>query len=237
MSFFSNLLNPKNVIRTSLDPAGGTITALRGQETNAQNIFDPSGLILKDQATASPAAPATPTTNPADQSGSYFGNPNDPAYGSFTKPFDVNEFYKYEDPGYWFRLQQGSQGLVNSAAAGSGALSGSALKDLMGYNQSAASQEYGNAFNRYQTTQGNIFSRLSALAGLGQASASNVGAQGTALAGQAGQAIQNAGTAAGAGIVGAGNSLANAGSTYGAYQYLAQNPQMWNGVQQPLVVQ
>lgn len=135
-------------------------------------------------------------------------------FGSLLKPFDAAEFTQYKDPGYQFRLQQGTQGLQNSAAASSGALSGAALKDLIGYNQDMASTEYGNAFNRYQTQQGNIFSRLSSLATLGQNAAANVGAQGTQLAGQAGQAISNAGTAAGAGIVGVGNALSNAGTNY-----------------------
>lgn len=147
------------------------------------------------------------------------GNAADPAYGSFTQPFDVQSFYQNLDPGYFFRLQSGQQGLANSAAAGSGALSGSALKDLMNYNQDAASQEYGNAYNRYQTTQGNIFNRLATIAGYGQASAGNVAANNTALANVGGQALQNAGTASGAGIVGAGNALANLGTAAG-YGYM-----------------
>lgn len=102
----------------------------------------------------------------SDPTQSYYGDPQDEEYGSFTKPFDVEEFYKYQDPGYWFQRQQGEQALLNSAAADSGALSGAALKDLMGYNQNLASTSYGDAFNRYQTQQGNIFSRLSSLATL-----------------------------------------------------------------------
>ena len=152
------------------------------------------------------------------------GNASDPAYGSFTQPFDVQSFYQNLDPSYFFRLQQGQQGLVNSAAAGSGSLSGSALKDLMSYNQESASQEYGNAYNRYQTTQGNIFSRLMGIAGLGQASASNVGYNNSGLATNTGNQVVNAGTAAGAGIVGAGNSVANAAGMYGAMRYMNNNP-------------
>jgi hypothetical protein len=139
---------------------------------------------------------------------------NDAEFGSLLRPFDAATFNQYQDPGYQFRLQQGTQAVRNAAAAGSGALSGAALKDLLMFNQDAASQEYGNAFNRYQTQQGNIFSRLSGIAQLGQSAAAGVGQQGTALAGQAGQALSNAGTAAGAGIVGAGNAAGNAASNY-----------------------
>lgn len=127
-------------------------------------------------------------------------------FGSLLRPFDADTFAQYKDPGYDFRLQQGTQGLMNSAAAGSGALSGAALKDLLAYNQDMAATEYGNAFNRYQTQQGNIFQRLAGIAGMGQGAAAGVGGQGTSLAGGAGQAIQNYGSAIGGGIVGASNA-------------------------------
>jgi hypothetical protein len=160
------------------------------------------------------SAPA-PTAQPVDASnGAYYGDPGDPAYGSFTKPFDVEQFYNYADPGYAFELQQGTQALQNSAAAGSGALSGAALKDLLGYSQNFARTGYNDAFNRYQTQQGNIFSRLSSIAQLGQNAAAGVGSTGANIAGNAGQAISNAGGAAGAGIVGAGNSLGSGLSDY-----------------------
>jgi|KBSSwiStaDraftv2_1062776.scaffolds.fasta_scaffold23050_2 hypothetical protein len=188
-------------------------------------IGNPGGYILgniinKDQP--APAAAASSTGMPMDAGISY-GDPGSADYGSLTKPFDVEEFYKYQDPGYWFRLQQGTQGLRNAAAAGSGALSGAALKDLLAYNQDMASQEYTNSFNRYQTQQGNIFSRLSDIAHLGQSAAAGVGSQGTALASNAGQQVYNAGSATGAGYVGAGNALAQGAQNY----WLYNNPQAW----------
>jgi hypothetical protein len=173
------------------------------------------------------APKSDPATNGGFDPNQYAGDPNDPAYGSFTKPFDVEEFYKYQDPGYAFQLQQGNQALQNSAAAGSGALSGAALKDLLKYNQDYAGTAYNDAFNRYQTQQGNIFSRLSDIAHLGQNAAAGVGAQGTALAGNAGQQAYNAGSAAGAGTVGAGNALSQGATNY----WLYNNPQMWRGNQ------
>lgn len=223
MGFLSKLLSPKSAIRMAFDPAGGTISAAKHGGDAGQGLLDPSGMIIKQGNGGQIPAPNDPTANPADQSGSYFGDQTDPGYGSFTKPFDAEEFYKYEDPGYWFRLQQGEQGLRNAAAAGSGALSGAAMKDLLGYNQDMASTEYGNAFNRYQTSQGNIFSRLMGIAGLGQNAAAGVGNQGTALAGQAGQALSNAGTASGSGIVGGANAITGG----------ATNAWLWNQLQNP----
>jgi hypothetical protein len=213
--------NPGQKLRMAFDPAGESIRTLTGAD-GLNGFIDPSGMLMKDKPGAAPDDAPSPASNPMS---GYYGDPNDSEYGSFTKPFDVEEFYKYQDPGYWFRLQQGTQGLQNSAAAGSGALSGAALKDLMTFNQDSASQEYGNAFNRYQTQQGNIFSRLLSTAQLGQNAAAGVGASGTQLAGNAGQAISNAGTAAGSGIVGAGNALSQGATNY----WLYNNPQLWRG--------
>jgi hypothetical protein len=223
MGFLSKLMKPKSAIRMAFDPAGGTIAAARNGGDAGSNLLDPSGMLIKEGGGGSGAADPAASSASADPMAGYYGDPNDPEYGSFTKPFDVEEFYKYQDPGYWFRLQQGTQGLRNAAAAGSGALSGAAMKDLLTYNQDMASQEYGNAFNRYQTQQGNIFSRLSDIARLGQSAAAGVGSAGTQLAGNAGQAISNAGSASGAGIVGAGNALAQGATNY----WLYNNPQMW----------
>jgi len=169
------------------------------------------------------AAASDPNAGTADTMANYYGDQSDPQYGSLLQPFGVEQFYNYEDPGYAFRQQQGMQALQNSAAADSGALSGAALKSLLDWNQQAASQEYNNAFNRYQTQQGNIFSRLSSIANLGQNAAAGVGQQGTNLAGNAGQAYTNAGSAAGAGIVGAGNAIGQGLTNY----WLYNNPQMW----------
>lgn len=163
-----------------------------------------------------PAAAPVAAADPYQQTMAdpYAGDASDPTYGSFTDPFTVEDFYEYQDPGYAFELQQGSQALQNSAAAGSGALSGAAMKDLLKYSQDYARTSYNDAFNRYNTQQGNIFNRLFSLTQLGQNAAAGVGAQGTALAGNAGQQVYNAGTALGGGIVGAANATAEAPYNY-----------------------
>lgn len=55
----------------------------------------------------------------------------------------------YFDPGYAFRLKQGSDLLQGSAAARGGLLSGPTLKALNDYGQASASQEFNNAYNRF----------------------------------------------------------------------------------------
>jgi hypothetical protein len=221
MGFLKKLLKPKTAVRALVDPAGATVSAMTGS-SGAASWIDPSGKLIKSGGGGGAADPQDAALY-GDSMMPYYGDQSDPAYGSLTKPFDAEEFYKYQDPGYWFRLQQGTQGLQNSAAAGSGALSGAALKDLLAFNQDMASQEYGNAFNRYQVQQGNIFQRLSDIARLGQSAGAGVGSAGTQLAGNAGQAISNAGSAAGAGIVGAGNALGQGLTNY----WLYNNPQLW----------
>ncbi len=204
MGWLSKLLNPVADAKRAIK---GVSSLAKG---DVKGFVDPENLIWKDKAASSSPKvdPSTAPTDPTDPA-QYQGDTQDDGYGSFADPFDVEAFYRYQDPGYAFRLQQGSQAVQNRNSAGSGALSGAAYKDLIDYNQGQASTEYGNAFNRYQTQQGNIFSRLSALAQLGQSAAAGVGSQGTALAGQAGQFLSNAGTAQGAGIVGAGNAISN----------------------------
>lgn len=148
------------------------------------------------------------------------------AYGSLLSPFTADTFKQYS-PAYQFQLQQGQQGVLNGDTASQGALSGAALKDLISYNQGMAGTAFNNAFNQYQTQQGNIYSRLSNLANLGQNAASNTGQQGTALAGQAAQSAQNIGTAQAAGTVGAANAWSGALSNAATPWLLAnqnQNP-------------
>jgi hypothetical protein len=212
MGLLSHLLNPFSPIK---DTVSGVKAGLHG---NVKGILDPGNLVggAKDLFSHS-----SPKTSPVATDGSdafdpaqYLGDESDPSYGSFTKPFDVEQFYNFADPGYAFELQQGSQALQNAESAGSGAFSGAALKDLLGYSQKFARTGYNDAFNRYQTSQGNIFSRLSSIAGLGQNAAAGVGAQGTQLAGNAGQMLSNAGAASGAGIVGAGNAVGDGLTNY-----------------------
>jgi hypothetical protein len=128
------------------------------------------------------------------------------AYGSLLQPFNTSNFQQLS-PAYNFQQQQGMQGVLNSDAAGQGSMSGSALKDLTNYNQGLANTSFNNAFNQYQTQQGNIFSRLSGIANLGQSAASQQAQSGTALAGQAAQSATNIGTAQAGGTVGAANAI------------------------------
>ncbi len=110
----------------------------------------------------------------------------------------------YSDPSYQFRLQQGQDAIQSSAAAQGGLLSGATLKALQNYGQESASQEYGNAYNRFNADQTNRYNRLSNLVGIGQNAAAQVGNAGA----QTAQAVAN-NTMSGANSIAAGQ-VANA---------------------------
>jgi len=128
--------------------------------------------------------------------------------GYLSQTFGPEQFQAGMDPGYQWRQQQGAQSVMNSAAAGSGSLSGPALRALMEAGQGMASQEYGSAFDRFQTQQGNIFQRLSSIAGLGQNAAAGVGNQAVATGANIGANITGAANAGAAGQIGSANAIA-----------------------------
>ena len=119
----------------------------------------------------------------------------------------------YSDPSYQFRLQQGQDAIQSSAAAQGGLLSGATLKALQNYGQDSASQEYGNAYNRFNADQTNRYNRLSNLVGIGQNAAAQVGNAGA----QTAQAIAN-NTMAGANALAAGQIGSANAWTNGAQQ-------------------
>jgi hypothetical protein len=135
------------------------------------------------------------------------GDKNAAGYGKYGRDPTQDEIML--DPGYQFRMSEGQRGLDRSAAAAAGLQSGNALKAAARYSQNFASNEYGNAFDRYQTNRSNQLSPLQLLMAQGQ-NASNVA---TNVAGQFGNALyrgnQDIGNARGEGTMGA--AMANAG--------------------------
>jgi hypothetical protein len=140
------------------------------------------------------------------------GDKTAPGYGSLGKSFD--ELYggdKFQqDPSYQFRQAEGLKALERSAAARGNLMSGSTLKGVQRFGQDLASQEYQNAFNRYQVERSAKLNPLQSLMGAGQ-SATNV------MTGNVGQFGQNesaniygAGQARASGYIGSANALSNA---------------------------
>jgi hypothetical protein len=122
------------------------------------------------------------------------------------------------DPGYAFRLGEGQKALERSAAARGGLLSGGTGKALQRFGQEMGSQEYTNAFNRYQTERAARLQPLQSLAGLGQTSAQQIGQQGMQMASNVGDAMGSAAAARASGYVGQANALTGGLNTYLNYQ-------------------
>ena len=123
------------------------------------------------------------------------------------------------DPGYAFRLAEGQKALDRQAAARGGLISGGALKAATRYGQDMGSQEYTNAFNRYQTNRTNALQPLANLQSVGVNATNQQAAQAGQYGVNAGNAINQAGQSIAAGQLGAGNTYNNAlGTAASAYQ-------------------
>ena len=137
-------------------------------------------------------------------------------------PFGMQQFQ--QDPGYAFRLGEGMKALERSAAARGGLISGATMKGLQRYGQELGSQEYMNAFNRYQAERQAALNPLQSLAGMGQTTAAQLGQAGMMAGQNIGQTMMGAGAARASGYVGQANALNQALGTglnyYQGQQYL-----------------
>jgi hypothetical protein len=131
-------------------------------------------------------------------------------------PFGMDQFKA--DPGYAFRMSEGMKGLERSAAARGGLLSGGMLKGIQRFGQDLGSQEYQNAFNRYQTERNARLNPLQSLAGMSQTATNQLGAAGQNYATNAGNAFGAAGQAQASGYMGTANAISGGVGQYLNYQ-------------------
>jgi hypothetical protein len=130
-------------------------------------------------------------------------------------PFGMQQFTA--DPGYGFRLAEGQKALDRQAAARGGLISGAALKGAQRFGQEMGSQEYTNAFNRYQTERQARLNPLQSLAGVGQTSVAQLGQAGQAYASGAGEAMGQAAQARASGYMGGASALSQGLTGYMGY--------------------
>lgn len=147
------------------------------------------------------------------RTGNFFRNQAPAAdYGKYARDFSMQDFTT--DPGYAFRMKEGLTALDRQAAARGGLISGGALKAAQRYGQDLGSQEYTNAFNRYQTNRANQLNPLQSITGAGQTATNQ-------LAGAAGNYGTNAGNIAMTGGANQANAYLTKGniaaSQYGTY--------------------
>lgn len=134
------------------------------------------------------------------------------------------------DPGYGFRMSEGMKALERSAAARGGLLSGATLKGIQRFGQDLGSQEYMNAFNRYQTERAARLQPLQSLAGIGQTTAQQLGQAGQTMASNVGEALTSGAAARASGYVGGANALTQGLGTYLNY---SQGQNMLNALRAP----
>lgn len=176
--------------------------------------------------------------------------------------FDVNPYsyqmqqapqmdFNFEaDPSYQWRMQQGMNAINGGAAARGNQLSGATMKALQKYGQGMASQEYANAFDRYNTnrnfannqyqfgTQQGManalntynannqqatqrYNRFNDLAGMGQTAAGNMGNLASNYGANMSGLYGDMGNAQAAGIMGQGQAYGNLASNIGNAANLA----------------
>lgn len=136
--------------------------------------------------------------------------------GRFNEEFTGQDLYR--DPSYQFRVNEGERLMRARQAASGNRFSGQAMKDITNYGQEAASQEYGNAYNRFMQNRAVLYDRLANLAGIGSgagnamnaatsSAASNIGSTTVGTTGTAGNLLAGGAAANAAGMVGSTNAL------------------------------
>ena len=211
----SNLLVPGAILGSSLLGAGAAKSAADTQAAATDRANQVALDILNQQkALNAPYREAgiTAQNRLMDLLG-LSGNTGAEGYGSANKPFTYSDLTA--SPDYQFRLGEGLKALDRQAAARGGLISGGALKATQDFGQQSASQEYQNAFNRYQTNRTNMLQPLGNLITSGQNAAANTGAAAGTYGQTAGNNITSGAAAQAAGNVGTTNAL-----TGGLNQYL-----------------
>ena len=153
-------------------------------------------------------------------------------FGQYARDFGMQDFQ--QDPGYTFRLKEGLDQIGSQARAQGGAGGGRTMMGIQKYAQGLASQEYGNAFSRYQTNRANQLQPLGSLMSSGQAAAAGQAAQAGQYGVNAGNMMGQAGQSIAAGQMGAANTMGNAlgamGSMYQQQQQQNQNQANFNSL-------
>jgi hypothetical protein len=146
--------------------------------------------------------------------------------GYLSHDFTLADFEK--DPGYQFRLDEGTKALERSAAARGGLLSGATGKALERYGSDYGSSEYSNAYNRFNNDRTTRFNRLSSLAGTGQTAATTLGNLGAGSANNISDLATQRGNAIAGGSIGQANAINGGISSladfYTQQQYMKKLP-------------
>jgi hypothetical protein len=178
-----------------------TPTIYAGGTTTPPSLNGPDGKPLKGQALVD-------ARRNMGQPPELSVDPNDPNFGKYSRDFGMSDFQA--DPGYAFRLSEGMKALDASAAARGGLLSGNTLRGAVKYGQDAASEEYTNAFNRYQANRRNQLGPLETLFGGAHDSANTLGGAASNLGNSLASNSYQLGNVQAAGEIARGNAWTGA---------------------------
>jgi len=141
-----------------------------------------------------------------------------PGFGEGMREFKGDDLQ--DEAGYKWRLKQGEQSTQAGQAARGGLFSGAAGKELARYGQGFASNEFGKAYDRFQTNRNTKYNMLSGQQNVGMNAAGRTAGQLNLL----GQTAATRGANKASGTMGAANALA--GGAGGAFNYWQQKSQM-----------
>ena len=164
------------------------------------------------------------------QTGSLPGGGYDPN-APLARQFTLADFKA--SPGYQFNLQQGTDALNKAANARGNFFAPQTLKDLSGFTQGMASNEFNNERNYFTNWQQRVFGNLFNMSAAGQNAVNQQGQFGMTAAGNAASAGMQAGDARAAGIMGATNAftgtLGDVTNMYLQQRMLQQNQGVYGG--------
>lgn len=140
--------------------------------------------------------------------------------GDFNRDFTMADYTK--DPGFDFRFNNGRDAVEGSAAARGQLLSGGTLKALTQYGQDMGSQEFSNAYQRWNADRDRRFNRLATVAGQGQTATANTANFGAQAIESMNQSRANSADASAAGTVGQANAWSS-GINGAANSYMSLN--------------
>jgi hypothetical protein len=204
MSFLPSGISPSTALLAGSSALGalGSIGGARAMSNANQSIADSNYRIFQEQKALQ---------EPWRQAGITALNKLQSPEMQFT-PFSADKFQA--DPGYAFRLSEGIKGLNNAAAARGGLLSGGTLKATQRFAQGLASQEYQNAYDRYNTDYRMKLSPLQTLAGYGQGATNNLTTTTGNYGANQAETLGNAGNIRASSYMNATDALARGASQY-----------------------
>ena len=140
--------------------------------------------------------------------------------GEFSQPFTKEQFLANQDPAYEWDKQQGINALTAAGSAAGNLGSGTMGTALVNYGQQQASNEYQNAWGRWNTSQKELINSLMGLSAQGEGAAGQLAGDavgvGEAISYDIGNALNNSAQAQAQGLI--GSSQAQAGGLIGSSQ-------------------